>query len=347
MFDTNMEEFSLKKMRPYLTTKAAKKPWSAEFRPENPSCLFASYFAFVEVEIMNSATVVIVQDANVFQGDEIVQSVITRMTAAGVQTLLNASDAVAAWQSLFRPEDVVGLKVNCLAGPGLSTHPAVAYAIAEGLQSTGIPAEQIIIWDKANRDLKRGGYTINTAKDGVKCFGTDALRGGGYENEPAIAGQVGSLFSTILSRYCTAMVNVPILKDHDLSGVSIGLKNFYGAIHNPNKYHQNNCNPYIADLNTHPYIRQKVKLTICDALRPQYHGGPSFKPQWIWKFGAILFSLDPVALDAVGADILEQKRRAEALPTLREAGRHPEYIHTAATYGLGVDDLEQIHSVYV
>jgi uncharacterized protein (DUF362 family) len=298
-----------------------------------------------EAEMMKSATVVIVQDDNVFQGEGIEQNRVHRMITAGMQTLLNTSDATAAWKRLFRPEDVVGLKVNCLAGHGLSTHPEVAYAIADGLQAAGIPAEQIIIWDKANRDLKRGGYAINTAQRGVKCFGTDALRGGGYETELASAGQVGSLFSTILSRHCTTIVNVPILKDHDLSGVSIGLKNFYGVIHNPNKYHQNNCNPYIADLNTHPYIRQKVKLTICDALTPQYHGGPSFKPQWTWKLGAILLSLDPVALDAVGADLLEQKRRAEALPTFRAAGRHPEYIHTAATYGLGMDDLEQIEVI--
>ncbi len=139
---------------------------------------------------------------------------------------------------------------------------------------------------------------------------------------------------------------MPLLKDHDLSGVSISLKNFYGAIHNPNKYHQNNCNPYIADLNTHPYIQEKVKLIVCDALLPQYHGGPSFKPQWIWKLGAVLFSLDPVALDAVGADLIEQQRRQHGLPSLREAGRHPQYIHTAAEYGLGVDDLSRIDILY-
>jgi uncharacterized protein (DUF362 family) len=267
------------------------------------------------------------------------------MVHSGIATLLEASDAESAWKSVFQPDNIVGLKVNCLAGRGLSTRPEVAYGIVEGLGLAGIPRERTIIWDKANRDLKRGGYEINTARHGVKCFGTDALRGGGYEAEPSIAKQVGSLFSTILSRHCTAIVNVPILKDHDLSGVSIGLKNFYGAIHNPNKYHQNNCNPYIADLNTHPYIREKVKLTICDALIPQYHGGPSFKPQWTWKFGAILMSFDPVALDAVGTDILERKRHEQGMPGFLKAGRPPDYIHTAAGYGLGMDDLSRIEII--
>jgi uncharacterized protein (DUF362 family) len=293
---------------------------------------------------MKNAKVIIVQDSAVFHGDTIHQEVVTRMINTGITTLLGTPDAKSAWRTLFRSHDIVGLKVNCLAGRGLSTRPEVAYGIVEGLKLAEVLEENIVIWDKANRDLKRGGYRVNTERQGVKCFGTDALRDG-YESRPNIAGQVGSLFSTILSRHCTAIVNVPILKDHDLSGVSISLKNFYGAIHNPNKYHQNNCNPYIADLNTHPYIKEKVRLTICDALIPQYHGGPSFKPQWTWKFGAILISLDPVALDAIGADILEKKRHEHGMNSFREAGRHPAYIHTAAGYGLGVDDLSQIEII--
>jgi len=290
---------------------------------------------------MKPAHVIMAQNPAVFEGETLNQAVVTRVIATGMTKLVGAANADAAWQALFRPDDIVGVKVNCL---GLSTHPEVAYGIVTGLESAGIPAEHIVIWDRANRDLKRGGFQINTGKRGVKCFGTDALVNG-YETTPSVAGQVGSLFSTILSQHCTAIVNVPILKDHDLAGVSIGLKNFYGAIHNPNKYHQNNCNPYIADLNTHPFIRDKVKLTICDAFMPQYHGGPSFKPQWTWKFGALLLSLDPVALDAVGADILEKKRQEQDMKSLRDVGRHPEYIHTAATYGLGTDDLSQIQIV--
>ncbi len=294
---------------------------------------------------MNTSKVIISQDSAVFHGDSIDQTVVNRMIATGITKLLGTSDVESAWKMLFRPDDIIGLKVNGLAGRGASTRPEIAHGVVEGLKSVGIPEEHVVIWDKANRDLKRGGFKINTGKQGVKCFGTDALLNG-YESEPTIVGQVGSLFSTILSKHCTAIVSVPILKDHDIAGVSISLKNFYGAIHNPNKYHQNNCNPYIADLNTHPYIKEKVNLIVCDALIPQYHGGPSFKPQWTWKFGAILMSLDSVALDAVGTDILEKQRHEHGMNSLREAGRPPDYIHTAAGYGLGLDDLSRIEVVY-
>ena len=89
----------------------------------------------------------------------------------------------------------------------------------------------------------------------------------------------------ILAEKCTAIINVPVLKDHDLAGVTMAMKNFYGAIHNPNKYHDNNCNPYIAELNTSPIIKDKTRLIVCDALLAQYNGGPAFKPQYTWNYG--------------------------------------------------------------
>ena len=59
---------------------------------------------------------------------------------------------------------------------------------------------------------------------------------------------------------------MPLLKDHDGAGVSIALKNMYGVIHNPNKYHPNGCNPYVADVNMLPDIRTKMRLAF-DKLR--------------------------------------------------------------------------------
>ena len=77
---------------------------------------------------------------------------------------------------------------------------------------------------------------------------------GGFERRIVSSGEVGSLWTNVLATRATALINVPVLKDHDLSGVGCGMKNMYGAIHNPNRYHDNNCNPYVADVNAHPFI---------------------------------------------------------------------------------------------
>jgi hypothetical protein len=121
------------------------------------------------------------------------------------------------------------------------------------------------------------------------------------------------------------------------------MKNFFGAIHNPNKYHENAGNPYVADLYELDMIRRKTRLTICDALDAQYNGGPPFKPQWSWPMDSLLLAVDGVALDRVGWEIIEQKRHEMDKPSLKQEGRHPEYILTAGIKGLGQADLNRIH----
>jgi uncharacterized protein (DUF362 family) len=121
------------------------------------------------------------------------------------------------------------------------------------------------------------------------------------------------------------------------------------VIHNPNKYHPNGCNPYIADLNMLPAIRTKMRLTICDATMACFEGGPGYKPQYSWKENAVIVSQDPVALDYAGWRIIERKRAEKGLKTLEADGRAPRYIATAADaqHRLGTNDPQRIALVEV
>jgi uncharacterized protein (DUF362 family) len=252
--------------------------------------------------------------------------------------LTGASTSQAAWRSLFRPDDVVGIKLNCLGGKPLSSHPGLVMALVRGLSLAGIPSKHVIVWDRSDWDLESAGFSIRTSGGPYLCYGTNRP---GYEDEPRILGSIGSCFSNILNQV-SALINVPVLKDHDLAGVSIGMKNFYGAIHNPNKYHDSQCNPYIADLNRHPLIDGKLRLIVCDAALVVFHGGPSFSRRWSWKMDGILAATDPVALDRVGMEIIEKERIRAGLPSLKESGREPRWIDTASTAGLGEGRLSQI-----
>ena len=274
-------------------------------------------------------------------------SVISMAIDSALLKITDSEKPTDAWRSLFNKNDIVGIKLNCLAGKRFSPHTEIIEAIIKGIKSAGVREKNIIIFERFNRELEVAGFNIRKRNSGFKCFGTDELPSGGYDSQPQVIGSVGSCFRQIVSSYCTAIVNVPILKDHDLAGVSIGMKNFYGIIHNPNKYHDGNCNPYVADLNSHPFIKDKLRLIVCDALKAQYHGGPAFKPQWSWDFRGILVSTDPVALDRIGADIIEKKRREVNMLSLKEAGREPKYIKTAANLGLGFDDPSLIDVISI
>jgi hypothetical protein len=271
------------------------------------------------------------------------KDVLKHLVEKSVMRVTDTSDPRKAWQQLFSPRDTIGLKVSCLPGPGLSTHTELADVITRQLIDAGIPENQIIVWERTDRELVRTGFEINRSGKGVRCFGTER----DYEDTITMMESVGSCFSMIQSRLCTAMISVPVLKDHDLSGVSIGMKNFYGAIHNPNKYHDNSCDPYIADLNAYPTIRDKLRLTICDALYAQYHGGPAFTPAYRWEYNGVLASTDPVALDRVGCDIIEEKRKTNGMKSLEAEGRAPKWLETAAARGLGEARSEKIEVIYV
>ncbi len=273
--------------------------------------------------------------------------VISKAIDSALLKITNSEKTLDAWRSLFNKSDVVGIKLNCLAGNQFSPHTEIVEAIINGIKSAGVRESNIIIFERFNRELENAGFNIRRGRNGFKCFGTDDLPSGGYDSQPLIMGSIGSCFSKIASSLCTAIVNVPVLKDHDLAGVSIGMKNFFGIIHNPNKYHDSNCNPYVADLNSHPFIKDKLRLIVCDALKAQYHGGPAFKPQWTWDFQGMLIGTDPVALDSVGAQIIEKKRKEVSMSSLKEAGREPKYIQTAARLGLGVDDPSLIDIIAI
>jgi len=266
------------------------------------------------------------------------------MLDRSLQVLFGRDNPQDAWKQIVRPGEAVGLKVNCLAGRGLSTHVALVDVICERLQQVGI--RDIVIWDRLNYDLESAHFKIRERGSGIRCFGNDTL---GYEDELAVFGSVGSLVSRTLSRICDAVINLPVLKDHGITGVTMALKNMFGAIHNPNKYHLDVGDPYIADVNMLPPIRGKVRLHICDAITAQYDGGPSFMPQWTWPRNGLLVSRDPVALDRIGWQIIERKRAEKGFKSLKEMKREPTYIAAAAdaSHRLGTDDLNRIEVVNV
>ena len=58
------------------------------------------------------------------------------------------------------------------------------------------------------------------------------------------------------------------------------MKNYFGAIHNPNKYHDAHCDPHVAEVFDAPPVRSRHRLTVLDALLVQFHKGPAYHPQW-------------------------------------------------------------------
>jgi uncharacterized protein (DUF362 family) len=294
---------------------------------------------------MNKSTVVVIKGTGALGRDaDLNETKIAAMLALGIRRLTGCREAKEALAQHFSSRDRVGIKINTIGGPKISTRSELSLSLANLLSECGVSRNNILIWDRTNRELRAARYPLSDASGGLKIFATDTA-GAGYETEPFSHLHIGSLFSTIQTNFVTASISLAILKDHGLAGITAGMKNYFGAIHNPNKYHDTGCDPYIAELFDTPTVKGKHRLSILDALLVQYHRGPAFHSQWADPCNRLIFSLDPVAADAVGWRLIESLRANKGLPSLQEEGRQPVYLRTAETMGLGRYAVEGIQII--
>jgi len=287
--------------------------------------------------VKSKTTIVQVSDPkSVDSSGEGIEGPVMDMITKAILELTDEKDITNAWGRIAMPGQRVGIKVNAISGRHLSTQIPVVMAIVEGLKMSGVKERDIIIWDKTSRKLERAGFQLNANTDSIRCVGTNKI---GYQDDEQDVNGTKFKLSKILTEEIDVLINVPIMKNHDNAGVTLSLKNNYGSHNNPSDHHKNNCDPDMANINSHEIIRSKTKLIVLDALRAQCNGGPGDKPRWKWNPGMILMGFDPVAIDRTGSDIIESRRLEMGLKSLGNSHRH---IITAAKLGLGNDDRRLI-----
>ena len=289
-----------------------------------------------------SSVVIKVKSPLAISGEGMIDlDILHQMFEVGLNALSESNDYSGYLAALFKKSELIGIKVNTLGGLGMSTTVEAVEVLTNLLDEAGAPKKRQLIWDRNDRELSSVGFSITNRGNGPLCFGTDH-RGVGYSDRLVSRGKIGGLLSRILVDYCDSIINMPVLKDHNIAGITCSLKNHYGSIHNPNKYHDNGCDPYVADLNSLEQIRSRQRLIVVDALKVQYHGGPAYNRNWAIPYGTILFGTDPVAVDRIGYGIVEDLRKAAGMKPLKGTRREPIYIKRSAEYGLGNADPGKI-----
>jgi hypothetical protein len=143
----------------------------------------------------------------------------------------------------------------------------------------------------------------------------------------------------------TALINTRPMRTHAWSGVGSLIKN-YIMFDNPSDYHPDAC-ASLAKVWDLPSTRGKTRLNVLVMLTPQFHNiGPHhFDTEYIWPYGGMIVATDPVAADAVGLRIIQQKRRlvfGEDRP-LQPTAHHIALADTE--YGLGNASMDKIELV--
>ncbi len=316
------------------------------------------------------AKVVQVNHDNCTSENKIIYQAAYDMVENGMLSLTGEKNIKAAWLKFVSPKERIGLKVNPVAGPQLSTSVEVTKAIVSQLEIAGIKRSNIIIWDRREEQLFEAGFNHENFP-GIKIIGTERPENGSMYDEN---GKLHSLkmidttwyywadcedkydsatipymvnegkysyFTKIVTQMVDKIINVPILKNAG-SSVTLCLKNLaYGSVTNTGRLHKQLWAETCAEVNAFPPLRDKVVLNIVDGIKGCFNGGPGANPQFFCEYKTVLVGTDPVAVDRVGYDIVINERIKRGVQK-EENARGRIFMDLAQNLNLGIAELEKI-----
>jgi uncharacterized protein (DUF362 family) len=304
-------------------------------------------------DVANSPRIMEVSHSKaVLPGRKVDTNVVGKMLKQGIESLIGSKNP---WENFIEPDERIGLKINTLGRPLLFTHMELIQAVIDELIAFGVKENNIIVWDRPQNQMEDCGFVMNLSSQGVRYMGANSIKGAldrtvSYKSEfdnqsDRRKGRIESYFYKIFTEECDKIINMPILKNHGLSGVTLCLKNLaFGLTENNSRFHgPEHIGKFISDVCGHALVREKVVLHILDGLEGCYHLGPQpknlkafFAPQKIW------LGIDPVAIDAVGLEIIDAKRKEMGIQSVKRSRSRADHIELAAQRGLGESDLDRI-----
>jgi uncharacterized protein (DUF362 family) len=271
------------------------------------------------------------------------------MLERAMAELTGKSDLGEAFAMFVHKNDKVAIKPNGIAGQKgatMATNKELILEIVRGVIAAGVPASSIIVYEQYPSFLA-GTRVADRSRTMSSEFPTE-IKAFVHENKdatmsPIIVAGVGTKFVRPFTE-ATAVINVGMIKDHSICGYTGAMKNItHGSTINPQAFHAHNASPQIAQLYAQDVVKSRVRLHITDAYKVIYDQGPLDKnPKRRVPYEAVYAATDPVALDVVGWEVVEQLRKENGLPTLRDAKREPTYIQTAGELGLGIFNKNHI-----
>jgi len=215
--------------------------------------------------------------------------------------------ALGGMQKFVSRGDVVVLKPNIgwdrVPLQAATTNPELVKTLVEMCFNAG--AKKVVVTDVSCNDARRCFMRSGIAGAAESAGATVLLPEERRFRDYRINGELLSIwpiYTPIIE--ADKIINVPIAKHHNLSRVTMGMKNWYGILGGRrNQLHQN-VDVGIADLAT--FVRPT--LTVLDAYRVLMSNGPQGgNLNDVKLLKTVVAGVDPVAIDAYGASFLGLK----------------------------------------
>lgn len=307
----------------------------------------------------SEAQVVIVSTNGAVEAYNAQPEIVRRLVHDGLVRITGKPDERAAWLSLVSTQDIVGIKVYTSPGKYSGTRPEVVAGVVEGLRAAGVPATNIIIWDRQLVDLQLSGYTELADRYGVRLAG--AFNSGWDEKvfyESSIIGKpvfgdfefekkddgVGrkSFVSTLVTKRITKHISVaPMLNNNNVGVCGHFYSLTMGSVDNTIRFENDTSRLAVAvpEIFNLPQFADHFVLGITDALLCQYQGESRTLLHYSAVLNELRFSRDPVALDALSVQEIELQRKRSGVPFKTEK---LEIYDNAQLLELGVADLKRV-----
>jgi uncharacterized protein (DUF362 family) len=232
--------------------------------------------------------------------------------------------------------DIVVLKPNIAwdrtPEQAANTNPDLVAEVVKQCWQAG--AKQVIVTDvscnDAERCFHRSGIAAAARGEGAEVILPDPSR----FREVNLGGEIlqsWQVFGPFLE--ADKVINLPIAKQHDLTGATLGFKNWYGILGGErNRLHQQ-IHQSLVDLAAF----MLPTLTLLDCYRVLLRNGPTGgNLEDVALHKTLVAGTDPVAVDAYAAKIF-WNIDPDALP----------YLHLAERRGLGRADFSQVRSKFI
>lgn len=244
-------------------------------------------------------------------------------------------DAAGGISKFISKGDVVVIKPNVswARAPHLAatTHPEVMEAVVELCMEAG--AKKVRLADNTIHDAQRC-FAVTGIGAVAKKTGADLIvPRESLMRDMNLHGHrldVWPVFTPIVE--ADKLINLPIAKDHGLSGLTLGIKNWIGAVGGRRSALHQDIHQTIVDLARF----FKPTITLIDATRIMIKNGPSGgNKSDVRVKNTLLLSNDPVAADTGAAELFYMDPQKLG------------FIQLGAKWGLGTSDLTQLKQVSV
>jgi uncharacterized protein (DUF362 family) len=237
--------------------------------------------------------------------------------------------------SFISKGDIVVIKPNISwAQPphlAATTHPEVMQAVIELCQEAG--AKKVRIADNTIHDARRC-FSVTGAGQVAEKTGAELVDPkSSLMKEMNLKGErinLWPVFTPLVE--ADKVINLPVAKVHGLSGLTLGMKNWIGAVGGRRPALHQDIHQTIADLAGF----FKPTLTLIDATRILIANGPSGGDEKDVKtMNRLILSNDPVAADAIAAGLF---------------GKNPldiGFIKIAESRGMGTTDMGKLTQIQV